>query len=166
MEKRNSFTLIELLIAMALMAVLAILIIGNFNSSLKRGRDAQRKNDLNSLQKALEAYYEDNKTYPTSTDIFGKELSYLSPSYNKTTYMIKTPQDPSSAYTYIYEPETPVNGRSSYYYLYSYLENSLDEGSGVSQTGFTNGKKCNVAGTVNCLYYISSSNAPILTPNP
>ena len=164
--KRHAFTLIELLLVIALLAILALLMMGNFNTSLKRGRDAQRKNDLSALQKALESYYEDNKTYPTSTDIFNKELSYVSFGTNKTTYMIKTPQDPISKYTYIYAPEPPVNGKSSYYYLYSYLENSLDAGSGVSQTGYSTGAKCDSAKTtLNCLYYVGSSNATPLTPN-
>ncbi len=166
----KAFTLIELLLAMAIMGILAIMLIGNFNSTLMRGRDAQRKNDLNQLQKALEVYYEENQKYPTFTDIFGKKLcisttvASTSPCpANETVYMVKTPKDPSSSYTYRYIP----NAAGSSYYLYSYIENSLDQGSGVSATGFTTMEKCDTAVTnVNCRYFAGSSNAATLSPNP
>jgi len=154
---------------MALLAILALLLIGNFGTTLKRGRDARRKNDLNQLQKALETYYEDNKTYPTF-DIFSgpnrKFCKTISCSSGETVYMIKTPTDPISTYVYKYVPETPSGGVSVYYYLYSNIENSLDQGSGVSFTGFTDLTKCDIADIVSCKYYVSSSNAAPLTPNP
>lgn len=170
---RKAFTLIELLIAMALLAILALLLVGNLNMTLKRGRDSQRKSDLSQYQKALEIYYEDRKTYPTF-DVVNTSYKKLcitedcsSPS--ETFYMLKTPQDPSTGYTYTYVPApTPSGGGpATSYYLYSYLENTQDAGSTISQTGFTSGAKCDAAKTTtNCKYYVSSSNAPVLTPNP
>ena len=170
----RGFTLIELLLAMTLLSVLALLLIGNFNSTLKRGRDSQRKNDLGQLQKALELYYEDNKTYPKFDIIAPNSANKLCTTQacdtsSETFYMIKVPNDPSSTYTYTYVPEpTPSGGGASdSYYLYSFLENTLDTGSSVSQTGYTTGAKCDSARTsVNCKYYVGSSNSDILTPNP
>ncbi len=165
--KYKAFTLIELLLAMAIMGILAVMLIGNFNTTMKRGRDAQRKNDLSQLQKALELYYEENSRYPigwASNDIFRKKLC-TTPSClaSETVYMIKTPNDPSSSFTYRYEPD--ANGSS--YYLYTYIENDLDQGSAVSLTGYTTGEKCDAAKTtVDCRYYVGSSNAATLTPNP
>ncbi len=168
---KKAFTLIELLLAMALLAILAILLIGNFTTTLKRGRDSQRKNDLNQLQKVLELYYDDNNTYPPFTDIFNKKLCTADDCNSSTsvTYMVKTPRDPSTAYTYVYVPApTPSGGGpSSSYYLYSYIENSQDTGAGISQTGYTTGVKCDAARTTTyCTYYVGSSNAATLTPNP
>jgi len=174
--KRSSFTLIELLLVMALLAVLALLLIGNFSSTMKRGRDQQRKNDLNQIQKALETYYEDNQSYPTF-DIFsgpsGKFCKTISCSANETVYMVKTPKDPNSSYIYRYLYINPVSGASSRYYLFSYIENTLDQGSGVSIngypiiSGFTGNQTCDTLGTVNsCKYYVGSSDAPPLIPNP
>lgn len=172
--QKNAFTLIELLLAMALLAVLALLLIGNFNTTLKRGRDAQRKNDLSQIQKALELYYEDNKTYPAFDIISPNQWKKLCTSQgcdqpNDTYYMIKVPNDPTAAYTYTYVPEntTPVAS----YYLFSNIENSLDQGSSVGQNGFTTGTglvpKCDsLKTTINCKYYVSSSNADVLIPNP
>lgn len=169
-KSKSGFTLIELLLAMALLAVLAVLLIGNFNSTLKRGRDSQRKNDLSQLQKALELYYEDNKTYPTFDVISPNASKTLCTTQScgtsqETTYMIKVPNDPNGSYTYTYVP-VPTIGIATAYYLYSHLENTLDAGSGVSQTGYSSDVKCDVASSIACKYYVGSSNAPILTPNP
>lgn len=162
---KKAFTLIELLLVMALLGILIVLFIGNFNTTLKRGRDQQRKSDLSQLQKALELYYEDNRSYPTF-NIFagpnGKFCFSLACSANETIYMYKTPKDPSSSYVYKYVPDP--SGTS--YYLYSYIENSLDQGSGVSQTGFTTQAACDINSVASsCKYYIGSSNVTPLMPN-
>lgn len=168
---KSAFTLIELMVAMVILSILSVLLIGNFNTTMKRGRDANRKNDLSQVQKALEVYYEDNQGYP-SFDIIANPIKKLcvteSCSTGETVYMVKVPADPSSSYTYKYLPQpTPSGGGvSSYYYLYSYLENDLDRGNGVSIKGYTSGVMCDVASTAVCKYYVGSTNAPQLTPIP
>ena len=162
---KKAFTLIELLLAMVIMSILALLLTNNFVTTLKRGRDAQRKNDLSQIQKALEIYYEDNQSYP-KFDI----LSNINKQFCTTVgcaptdikYMIKVPSDPSSSYIYkyVYDP----SGTS--YYLYSFIENNLDEGAGISISGFTTNIRCNKTDDAQCRYFVSSSNAAILTPNP
>lgn len=172
--KHKGFTLVELILVMALLSILAIMLIGNFNAVLKKGRDAQRKNDLAQLQKALEIYYEDNKSYPTFTAIFNKKLCKNSScAVGDTNYMVRTPNDPnSSKYTYVYIPAPVENNKSTYYYLYSYIENDQDQGPNVSMTGFINPidsttTECGVVvNNTYCRYYISSSSAPQLTPAP
>jgi len=167
---RRAFTLIELLVAMVILGILSLLLIGNFTVTLKRGRDAQRKNDLAQIQKAFELYYEDNKVYPVfaDNDIFGKKLCSTGaiiatsdcPS-GDTTYMVKVPKDPTSTYVYRYEP----GATGSSYYLYSYIENDLDQGSGVNKNGYVGNEKCDAAKTtLNCRYYVGSSNASQLAP--
>jgi len=63
---RKGFTLVELLVVMAIMIVLAIMMLGAFNPSgmVNRGRDALRKKDLNRIKIALEEYFNDKGTYP------------------------------------------------------------------------------------------------------
>lgn len=168
---KSAFTLIELMLAMVILSILSILLIGNFNTTMKRGRDASRKNDLSQLQKALEVYYEDNRGYPTF-DIVSNPIKKLCATQacttGETVYMVKVPSDPSTSYMYKYVPEpTPVGGGvSSYYHLYSYLENDLDRSNGVNIKGYTSGVKCDVADTAVCKYYVGSTNAPQLTPIP
>ena len=170
MDTKKSFTLIELLLAMALLSILIVLLLGNFNTTLKRGRDQQRKNDLSQVQKALELYYEENQSYPAFDVISPNPSKKLCKSQlcgggtTESVYMVKTPKDPSAAYTYKYVYEAVA--LPSYYYLYSYIENDLDQGSGVSIKGYSTGVKCDAANsTTLCRYYVGSSNAAILTPN-
>lgn len=56
----QGFSLIELLVVIGIIAVLAGLTTFNFNSARMRARDVQRKNDLRTVQKALETYRNDN----------------------------------------------------------------------------------------------------------
>ncbi len=155
----KGFTLLELMIVMVLLSILALLLIGNYTSSMKKGRDSRRKNDLSQIQRALEMYYEDNTYYPVLTDaqLFGRKFCNTSPSAcgsSSKTYMTKIPKDPNSNYTYHYVAEEGTSTPQSYY-LYSVLEN---------EKGYS-GVICGGVDAL-CRYYVSSSNAPIPVSNP
>src|SRR3989338_9309075 len=66
--KRKGFTLIEILIVVAIIAILVTLVVPNFLGIRIRARDAKRKSDLSQIQKALELYKSDQSppTYPPS----------------------------------------------------------------------------------------------------
>lgn len=55
--------MIELLVVIALIGLLAGAAGGNYVSSLKRGRDTQRKGDMKKTQQAFEQYYGANQKY-------------------------------------------------------------------------------------------------------
>jgi type II secretion system protein G len=150
----NAFTLIELMIVIAILGVLAALISGNFITSLKKGGDARRKANLEQIQRALEMYYEDKKSYPTfnifQTPNYSLCESAIAEFCNsEKTYMQKIPTDPVSGNNYVYVSD----GQS--YQLYSCIENNLDQGPGVKQTGYE--QSCGGCGS--CKYGISSSNS-------
>ena len=56
LNKKHSFTLIELLIVIAIISVLAATIIAATGGARKQARDARRTQDLDSLKTALELY--------------------------------------------------------------------------------------------------------------
>ncbi len=58
------FTIIELLIVIAIIGILATLVLTNFQGAQAKGRDTVRKNDMNSLYQKLEEYYNENGGYP------------------------------------------------------------------------------------------------------
>ena len=60
----QSFTLIELLIVIAIIAILAAVIIASTGNARKNARDVRRTQDLDALKTALEFYYDDHKKYP------------------------------------------------------------------------------------------------------
>ena len=151
---KKGFTLIELLIVIMILGVLAALITGNFFTSLKKGRDAKRKADLEQITRALEMYYEDKRAYPSSSDVsFGSVLTDLD---SGKIYMQKLPNDPNSG---SYGYETDATG--TYYKLYACLENTLQILPYTSSPStFTCSKNCKnqVDTTVPCIWGISSSN--------
>lgn len=64
--QKKGFTLIELLVVVAVMGLLATLGIVSFSTATQKARDAKRKQDIISIQKALELYYGTNKSYPST----------------------------------------------------------------------------------------------------
>jgi GxxExxY protein len=65
------FTLMELLIIIALIAILAtaLLVLFNPKKQIEKAWDTKRKNDLNTLRKVLEDYYNDKGCYPKDEEI-------------------------------------------------------------------------------------------------
>lgn len=120
-NKNFGFTLLELLVAMAIIAILSTAIWGNFFTSLTKSRDSKRKQDLDLISKALDLYYTDMKSYPASFPSLGTAL--INPTNPAVIYMQKIPNDPlapTAPYCY------PTVAGGSYYKMYAQLENPLD----------------------------------------
>lgn len=64
---KKAFTLIELLIVVAIIAILAAIAVPNFLEAQTRSKVARCKSDIRNLANALEAYYIDNNKYVTET---------------------------------------------------------------------------------------------------
>ncbi|GAB4219107.1 MAG: hypothetical protein Fur009_3580 [Candidatus Microgenomates bacterium] len=150
MKSKKAFTLLELLLVIIILGVLSSLITSNFFTSLKKGRDAKRKGDLEQIQRALELYYEDKKAYPTSLN-FDQSLTD-----NETgkVYMQKIPNDPSNG-NYYYQSD------GTYYKIYACLENNQQILPYISNpTNFSCNNTCkdSQGNNVSCIWGISSSN--------
>lgn len=102
--RRNTFcrgwTLAELLIAVAIIALIVIALLWNTRTQIARGFDAKRKADLTSIHKAFEEYYNDNDCYPAPGILDDCGGSALSP------YLAKVPCDPVTKQPYKYVPES------------------------------------------------------------
>lgn len=66
---QSGFTIIELLIVIAIIGILAGLVLNNFQGAQAKARDTQRKTDINNLHAKLEEYYNENGNYPTEFNI-------------------------------------------------------------------------------------------------
>lgn len=92
-NRSKGFTIIELLVVIVVIGILVALLLPNLFSAQQRGRDADRKNDVKTIQQQLEAYYNDNNHYPGDT-------ATLVPDY-----MEEVPTDPNTGNAYVYEPK-------------------------------------------------------------
>jgi general secretion pathway protein G len=69
MRKQHAgFTLIELMIVMAIIGVLAVIAVPSYVSALKHAREAVLKEDLHVLRAAIDSYTMDKQKAPQSLD--------------------------------------------------------------------------------------------------
>lgn len=119
---KQAFTLIEIIIALTLVAVFITLPVLAYGSYAKTSRDTQRKNDVNKIQSALELYKANTGSYP-SEDTWKDVLvdgGYLSEIPEDLYDGRAAPGDNGLAYGYAYQ--NIDNGFS--YQLSARLENN------------------------------------------
>ncbi|MGB0123313.1 MAG: type II secretion system protein [Silvibacterium sp.] len=68
MTSEDGFTLIELVIVMAIVAILASIAIPNFVSSIRNAKEAVLKEDLHVIRNAIDSYTMDKEKAPQSLD--------------------------------------------------------------------------------------------------
>jgi type IV pilus assembly protein PilA len=75
-KKRDErgFTLIELMIVIAIIGILAAIAIPQFSSYRKRAYNSAAQSDLKNAATAEEAYFVDNSTYCTRSDLTSANL--------------------------------------------------------------------------------------------
>jgi prepilin-type N-terminal cleavage/methylation domain-containing protein len=96
--KKQGFTLIEILIVVAIIGILASIILVGLGSFRARGRDARRIADLREVQNALELYYTKNQQYPDASDWNGLQSILI----NGGIGVSAIPNDPLSGRNYGY----------------------------------------------------------------
>ncbi|MBI2048575.1 MAG: type II secretion system protein [Parcubacteria group bacterium] len=113
MEPRRGFTMIELLVVIAIIGLLSAVAMASFGAVQKRGRDARRISDVNTIAKSLASYaVTSGGVFPITTtpiDITGEDG--LSTVLENAGVINAVPHDPASPvqdYTYV----TPANGSS------------------------------------------------------
>lgn len=68
LQSRKGFTLIEILVVIAIIGLLASVILVGLGAFRSRGRDARRIADLRGTQNALELYYSKEQRYPDAAN--------------------------------------------------------------------------------------------------
>jgi len=162
----KGFTLIEMIVVIAVLGILAatVLVAINPEAQLQKSNDAHRKADLESLQHALELYYQDNGSYPASSGNFQilSGTTTLTWGSSWQPYMATLPKDPTLSNTYVYYAPANANGQT--YYLYANLERgsadqqACNKGNACQSIGSGSGfPGANACGGV-CNYGVSSTN--------
>ncbi|MFC1652075.1 type II secretion system protein [Patescibacteria group bacterium] len=115
--KKNAFTMIELLVVVAIIGILIAAIVIAFVSARQKSRDARRKTDMKNIQIALQLYADDHDgKYPSGLYGTGADngLTYGG-------YMNAVSHDPSGG-NYAYGR----NGNRKEYIIGARLENTKD----------------------------------------
>ena len=132
---KKAFTLIELLVAISIIAVLTSVATVSYGGAQKRGRDAQRKSDLNLLKVTLSTYYaaqlppqyvrSTNDATPAAITINGS-TDALSVALS-SAYIRQVPVDPLNSGQNVYKYQSIMSGSlQSGFKLFATLENKND----------------------------------------
>jgi prepilin-type N-terminal cleavage/methylation domain-containing protein len=93
-KKQKGFTLVELLVVVAIIGLLVGMVVISVRSVKAKARDAERVSDMNSISTVLGLYHNDYNLYPifdgyiTGSDVFSLALE-------ATGYITNVPVDPS-----------------------------------------------------------------------
>lgn len=71
---QGGFTVIEILIVLTIVLVVAFLVANNIQGSVAKGRDIERRTDINAIQDALEAYWHTYEHYPSDLAVLNIEI--------------------------------------------------------------------------------------------
>lgn len=130
----KAFTLIELLIVIAVIGILVAVILPNLIGMRERAQDTKKKNDLMQIKNALRMYYNDYNAYPRSSSgaiCCSAPLEVCSPCVGALTVGGQTyTKDLPTTFTYFY---TQTNGGDGFS-LTVELENASDKDIATSQT--------------------------------
>lgn len=99
-KSSTAFTLVELLIVLAIIGLLSSVVIASTTTSRSKTRDVRRIVDLKEIQLALATYYDVNKSYPASLNTIVTEK-----------YLASIPVDPDATRSYEY---SQLNSGKSY----------------------------------------------------
>lgn len=106
LKSTRGFTMIELLVVIGIMSILVTAGFSSYTNSQRRGRDARRKTDLETVRQALELYKSDNASYPnisagTAANLSGATGPLTTPTqYINPTSFPSDPQNASGRYYY------------------------------------------------------------------
>ena len=96
-SSKKGFSLVELLVVIAIIAILSVVAYTAVGGNTIKARDARRKQDMSTIQQALEVYFVANSKYPTSLES-GTVLDGKIPK----NILSDIPTDPSGKHSYKY----------------------------------------------------------------
>lgn len=105
----RGFTLIEVLVVMAIIGLLTSLIVPNVAQAQRRAKEAGVKATMHTVQAALESYQLDTASYPEGDNVSLAELLVIlgnKPCKNPFTGQEYSGEDKSGQITYAYEQAT------------------------------------------------------------
>jgi len=95
LQPKKGFTIIELLVVVAIIGIVSGIIVASVSGSKAKGRDAKRIADISVIQLALERYYDEKHYYPVDLSSSGND--------DLSDYDSSVPTKDSSGNNYLYQ---------------------------------------------------------------
>lgn len=107
---QRGFTLVELMVVMAIIAVLMAVAVPSFISAIRSAREAALREDLHTMRDAIEQYTEDKEAAPQSLDDlvqagYLKSLPIDPMTHSNTTWV----PDQADTYSSVDQTQTGIN---------------------------------------------------------
>ncbi len=107
-RKPRGFTLVELMVVMAIVAMLISIALPRYFEGLKRAREAVLQEDLNVMRKAIDHYHADKNAYPANLQSLVDER-----------YLKFIPEDPITANNETWQTVLPPDNANQVYDVHS-----------------------------------------------
>lgn len=122
----------EILIVIALLALILLAFFRVFRVDINRSKDAQRKSDMRDIKLAFEDYYNDHQSYPPEEYLLDCGGPSLKP------YLKAVPCDPDTGDPYLYFPYPGEDGDNSQGYRVLSILTDLTDPT-IAKIGCANG---------------------------
>ena len=157
-DDERGFTLIELMIVVAIIAILAGILIPNFVNARAQAQTSACESNLRSIATALELLYADEQDYGTvgTHDVTPNNLKGASGVF----YLNNTPKDPSAldqSKNYQVTVTAAGNGNPASYVIQcpgTHVGSTLAK---IAPLGTTDGTVCGANCTATSIYYVAGS---------
>ena len=115
----SGFTLIEILVVLAIIATLLSLVTPRYFDSMNRSKEKILKNDLIVVREAIDKYYSDKNAYPDSLEDL---VQYK--------YLREMPVDPitDSSVTWLFPPPLDIEAKGAIYDIHSGSQDVASDG--------------------------------------
>ena len=113
--RKRGFTLIELMVVLAIIATLLTIAVPRYYASLDRSKEAVLKENLYQMRDAIGKYYADKGKYPESldalaTDKYLRKVPLDPITESATTWLVVTPEDPQK--TGVFDVKSGAQGKA------------------------------------------------------